>query len=54
MDVDVSVVTNFPEYNGGLSKSVDLSENDGYLIHSHEDYFLTEDVDFAIIINNLN
>lgn len=41
------------EYTGALSVGLtDLCEYDTYL--THEDYVLTEDVDFAIIINNLN
>lgn len=46
------VDTNF-EYTGALSSGlVDLCECETYL--THEDCVLTEDVDFAIVITNLN
>jgi hypothetical protein len=46
------VDTNF-EYTGALSVGlVDLCDYETCL--THEEYVLTEDVDFAIIINNLN
>ena len=46
------VDTNF-EYTGALSVGlVDLCEYDTYL--TREDCVLTEEVDFAIIITNLN
>ena len=46
------VDTNF-EYTGALSVGLtDLCEYETYL--THEDCVLTEEIDFAIIINNLN
>lgn len=49
----MEVVDTIFEYTGALSVGLtDLCDYDTYL--THEDCVLTEEVDFAIVINNLN